>query len=78
MERDRSIRLWSEETVAEPSRHVPHHPSPNSCQGHRARIITRSGYTKEAAMQTPGMYVGMDVSKARLDAAVRRARQRDV
>jgi len=71
MERDRSIRLWSEETVAEPGRHVPPHPSPNSCQGHRARIITRSGYTKEAAMQTPVMYVGIDVSKARLDVAVR-------
>ena len=71
MERDRSIRLRSDETVAEPGRHVPHHPSPNSCQGNQARIFTRSGYTKEAAMQTPLVFVGIDVSKARLDVAVR-------
>ena len=71
MERDRSIRLRSEETVAEPGRHVLHHPSPNSCRGHRARIGTRTGFTKEEAMQTPLVFVGIDVSKVRLDVAVR-------
>ena len=77
MERDRSIRLRSEETVPEPGRHVPPpHPSPNSCQGHRARIITRSGYTKEAARQTPLVFVGIDVSKARLDVGVRPSDER--
>jgi transposase len=72
MERDRSIRLRSEETVPEPGRHVPPPPrSPNSCLGPRARIITRSGDPKEAARQTPSVFVGIDVSKVRLDVAVR-------
>ena len=76
LERDRSIRLRSEETVPEPGRHVPHHPSPNSCQGHQARMFTRSGYTQEAAMQTPLVFVGIDVSKARLDVGVRPSDER--
>ena len=72
MERDRSIRLRSDETVPEPGRHVPlPHRSPNRCQGHRARINTRSGSTKEAARQTPLVFVGIDVSKVRMDVAVR-------
>lgn len=72
MERDRSIRLRSEETVPEPGRHVPPpHRSPNRCQGHRARIHTRSGSTKEAARQTPLVFVGIDVSNVRVDVAVR-------
>jgi hypothetical protein len=70
---DRSICLRSEETVAEPGRHIPHHPSPNSCWGHRARIRTRTGFTKEKAMQTPSVVVGIDVSKAHLDVAMRPA-----
>ena len=72
MERDRSICLRSEETVPEPGRHVPPpHRSPNSCRGHRARINTRSGSSKEAARQTPLVFVGIDVSNVRLDVAVR-------
>lgn len=76
MERDRSIRLRSEEAVAELGRHVPHYTSPNSCRGHRARIMTRMGFTKEAAMQTPSVCVGIDVSKGRLDVAVRPSGER--
>ena len=77
MERDRSICLRSEETVPEPGRHVPPpHRSPNSCQGHQARMFTRSGYTQEAAMQTPLVFVGIDVSKARLDVGVRPSDER--
>lgn len=58
MERDRSIRLRSEETVAEPGRHAPP-PQARTVPGHRARIITRSAYTKEAAMQTPLVFVSI-------------------
>lgn len=72
MERDRSIRLRSEATVPEPGRHVPPPPrSPNSCQGHRACLHTRSGSTKEAARQTPLVFGGIDVSNVRVDVAVR-------
>lgn len=60
------------------SRHFPHYTSPNSCQGHRACIITRTGFTKEAAMQTPSGCVGIDVSKVRLDVAVRPSGERGV
>ena len=57
--------------MAELGRHVPPDPSPNSCRGPRARIITRTGFTKAAAMQTPSGVVGIDVSNVRLDVAVR-------
>ena len=34
-------------------------------------MFTRSGDTQEAAMQTPLVFVGIDVSNVRLDVAVR-------
>lgn len=70
---DRSIRLRSEETAAEPGRHIPYSISPHSCLGHRARIKTRTGFTKEEAMQTSSVCVGIDISKAQLDVAMRPA-----
>ena len=71
MGRDRSICLRSEETVPEPGRHAPPHPSPNSCRGPRARISTRTGFTQEAALPTPWVVVGIDISNARLDVSLR-------
>jgi hypothetical protein len=72
MARDRSIRLRSDGSVPEPDRHVPPPPrTPNSGQGHRARINPRSGDTKEAARQPPLVFVGIAVSNVRLDVAVR-------
>ncbi len=68
---DRSICLRSEETVAEPGRHVPYPISPHSCLGHRARITTRLGFTKEKALRTALVVVGIDVANAYLDIAVR-------
>jgi hypothetical protein len=67
---DRSIRLRSKETMAEPGRHSPPSTSPNSCRGPRARIRTRTGFTKEAAMQPSSVCVGIDISKAQLDIVV--------
>ncbi len=75
---DRSIRLRSEETVAEPGRHIPPSTSPNSCRGPRARIRTRTGVTKEEAMQTHSIFVGIDISKAQLDIVVEPSGERSL
>src|SRR5437867_141218 len=69
--RDSSIRLRSSETARERERHVSHWPSPHSCQGVGARIMARPGLTHGGRMDQPGVFVGIDVSKASLDFAVR-------
>ena len=51
-------------------RHARNLQSPNSCRGHRARIM-QGWATEEGLMTTGSWFVGIDVSQAQLDLALR-------
>src|SRR4029434_9932359 len=54
-----------------PGRDVPPCQSPNSCQDRRSPYPTRLGGGGGAAMSEPQVLVGIDVSKAHVDVALR-------
>lgn len=71
--RDRPIPLRSYEAVREQGRHVHSNSSPNSCLGHQARILQGRAMKEDdgESMSTQSLFIGIDVSKAQLDIAVR-------
>lgn len=76
--RDRPYRPRSKETVAQRGRPVPSPvPSPNGCLGRRARIPQGRAtagmvdHRSTAVNNDPGVFVGIDVSQASLDVALR-------
>src|SRR5436190_9567971 len=73
--RDRPLRLRSRQTEPEPGRHVLLHGARTVARAwspHPARPSETGGTTgKEPGMSETVIFVGVDVSKARLDVAVR-------
>ncbi len=69
--RDRPITPGSQETVPELGRHVHSLRSPNSCVGHLSPHPQGRATAEEDPMTSAPVFVGIDVSKARLDVACR-------
>ena len=74
--RDRPIPPGSSEAAGELGRHVHLCTSPNSCVGHRSPHLQGRATEEGDPMTSDRVFVGIDVSKDRLDVALRPSAER--